>query len=181
MNRRELGALGLGGAAMLAGCNAGGPNAGPKDMGNFRLGFSVVVDDKLKKIPPSRNAPDGALVARMKSALDARFGVYSGSVDYVVAVALVGYSLAPPGIPIVLSPKSVLLASANLWTETPQEKLLGPEQISAFEGGQAIIGTGFTRTADEQMDVLATNMARKIQDWLLRTPAARERFGLRNR
>jgi hypothetical protein len=101
-------------------------------MGDFELAFTVVVSENAKKIPPSRNATSGALKSVMTSEVERRFGAYKGGTGYVIALNIDGYALAPPGIPIVLTPKSIMVVSANLWRADPQEKLAGPEQISTF-------------------------------------------------
>ena len=107
----------------------------------------------------------------MTSEIERRFGQYKGGKGFVVAVAIDGYALAPPGIPIVLTPKSIMVVSANLWTADPQEKIAGPEQLTTFEGADTfLLGSGLQKTADEQLTTLSRNMVKKIQSWLLRNP-----------
>ncbi|MBM2577172.1 hypothetical protein JQC91_12765 [Jannaschia sp. Os4] len=172
ITRRRLGAM-LGGAALVAGCsNASDPSIAGTElpgMGDFRLGFNVVVTDKIKRIPPSRPAEPADWERVMKSEVQKRFGVYQGTETFHVALALDGYALAPPGIPVVLTPKSILVATANLWSEREGRKVLGPEQLSVFEGAESLLlGTGLIKGADEQMVTLARNMAAKVQRWILR-------------
>lgn len=140
-------------------------------MGDFELAFTVVVSENAKKIPPSRNATSGALKSVMTSEVERRFGAYKGGTGYVIALNIDGYALAPPGIPIVLTPKSIMVVSANLWRADPQEKLAGPEQISTFEGANTLLlGSGLVKDADEQLETLCRNTAKKVQSWLLRNP-----------
>ena len=84
-----------------------------------------------------------------------------------------GYALAPPGIPVLLAPKSILVLSANVWDDAEARKLHAePERITVFEGANAttIIGSGFTKTKEEQMRALSRNAARAIQNWILTNP-----------
>lgn len=169
ITRRALAPLGLG-ALALAGCaDAADPLEGDlPSMGNFQLDQAIVVADKIKQVPPSRRAEPEAWDALMTAELTRRFGQYRGGRRYHVALALDGYSLAPPGIPIVLAPKSLLVASANLWDAAETRKLLGPEQLTVFEGAESLIlGTGLIKSAEEQMQTLTRNMAARVQRWLL--------------
>lgn len=171
INRRTFAATGLA-AAGLSACAVPDPlDEDLPPMGDFELAFTVVVSENAKKVPPSRNAPPEMLKRVMTAEVERRFGRYQGGTGYVIALNIDGYSLAPPGIPVVLSPKSILVVSANLWRADPQEKLAGPEQITTFEGANTfLLGSGFTKDAEEQLRTLSRNMAKKVQSWLLRNP-----------
>ncbi len=171
-SRRAVAGLALGGLAALAGCATPDPlTEDLPGMGDFELALAIVVSRNAKKIPPSRTASPEQLQATMKSELERRFGAYSGGRRYILAANIDGYALAPPGIPVVLTPKSILVVSANLWTAEPQAKIAGPEQIITFEGAEGLLlGSGYVKDAEEQLVTLARNMARKIQSWLLRNP-----------
>ncbi|WGH79184.1 hypothetical protein [Jannaschia ovalis] len=172
LSRRRFAMLGAAACAGLAGCEAADPlTEAPREMGNFRLGFNIVVAENAKKIPPSRNAEPAEWQAVLKSEIDRRFGRYEGAKEFHIALNIDGYALAPPGIPIVLTPKSILVVSANIWSAELGQKILGPEQISTFEGADTLLlGSGLVKTADEQMVTLARNMAGKVQSWMLRNP-----------
>lgn len=172
MTRRGAGALALGGMAALAGCSAKDPlGARPTELGAFQLVSPIVVTDSMKKIPPSRDATGAEWEAALTDELRRRFGRQQGGRDYYIAIAVDGYSLAPPGIPIVLAPKSILVVTANLWTAAPQEKVLGPTQLSVFEGADGLVlGTGLIKDAEAQRVTLARNMARRIERWMLESP-----------
>jgi MFS superfamily sulfate permease-like transporter len=48
-----------------------------------------------------------------------------------------------------------------------------PEQIVIFEGSSPetfLLGSGLTRSREEQMQVLARNAARRVQLWMLQNP-----------
>ncbi|MEM9754590.1 MAG: hypothetical protein AAF914_01280 [Pseudomonadota bacterium] len=171
---RRLVALGF--AILLAGCAT--PASDPleeelPDMGDFRLAFNIVVADDMQQVPPSRRASQEEWVEMLTAEVDRRFGGYEGDRLYHIAIAVDGYSLAPPGIPLVLSPKSVLIVSANVWDDELQAKLHEePNQIMVFEGlsGATVLGSGLVRTREEQMQILARNVARRIQLWMLENP-----------
>ena len=142
-------------------------------MGNFRLAYNIVVADSMQQVPPSRGATEDEWVEILTAEIDRRFGGYEGEALYHIAIAVDGYSLAPPGIPLVLSPKSILIVSANVWDDAEQAKLHDePNQITVFEGlsGATVLGSGLVRSREEQMQVLARNMARRIQLWMLENP-----------
>ncbi|MEM7644096.1 MAG: hypothetical protein AAF366_16470 [Pseudomonadota bacterium] len=155
-------------AGGLSACSASDPlDDETEPLGDFRLSLTIVVPDNVRKVPPSRNASQDDLKASLESEIDRRFRRYDGTRDYHIAVALDGYSLAPPGIPIVLTPRSIMVVTANIWTVDPQEKVLGPEQIATFEGAETLLlGSGLVKTADEQLATLSRNTASKIENWM---------------
>jgi len=161
--------------AALAACAAPDPLTDElPSMGDFRLSHNIVVADSMQQIPPSRTATSEEWVAILTSEIDRRFGAYDGDRLYHIGIAVDGYALAPPGIPLVLNPRSVLVLSVNVWDDALGEKLHDePEQILVMEGAStdtAVIGSGFARTREEQMQVLARNAARQIQRWMLQNP-----------
>lgn len=159
----------------LAGCAAPDPATDElPNMGNFRLGHNIVVADSMQQIPPSRDATAEEWVSILTSEIDRRFGEYEGDRLYHIGIAIDGYALAPPGVPLVLNPRSVLVLSVNVWDDAAGVKLHDePEQIFVLEGASAetaVIGSGMARTREEQMQVLARNAARQIQRWMLDNP-----------
>lgn len=159
--------------AGLAGCAAGGRDLDqpPEPLGDFRLGYAIVVDKNAQMVPPSRRAVPGEWEAALKKALEDRFSRYDGDKIYHLGINVDGYALAVPGIPVVLAPKSILVVSANVWDDAAGKKLHEkPEQLNVFEelSGDTVVGTGLTRTKQEQMQSLAENMAKRIETWLVR-------------
>ena len=144
------------------------------DMGDFRLAFNIVVADNMQQVPPSREATGEEWIEALTAEIDRRFGAYEGDRLYHIAVHVDAYALAPPGIPVVLQPRSVLVISANVWDDALQAKLHDePEQMTIFEGAAPetfLIGSGLARTREEQMQVLARNAARRIQFGCWKTP-----------
>jgi len=164
----------------LAACAAPDPLTDElPNMGDFQLGHNIVVADSMQQIPPSRGATAEEWVTILTSEIDRRFGTYDGDRLYHIAIAIDGYALAPPGVPLVLNPRSVLVLSVNVWDDAAGAKLHEePEQIIVLEGAAAetaIIGSGLARNREEQMQVLARNAARQVQRWMLDNP---EWFGI---
>ncbi len=166
-------ALGLA-ALLLAGCGLPAKvDEPPVDMGNFRLGFNIVVVDGPQIGPFSRKATDEEWQAALTRAIDRRFGSYQGDKYYHIGVKLDGYALARAGVPVVFTPKSFVVVTVNIWDDATQTRLNTEEKaLSVFEGisGKSIIGTGLVMTRDQQMELLANNTAKAIQDWILQNP-----------
>ena len=143
------------------------------DMGSFQMKWNIVVADNARLVPPSRSATPAEWQDIIGAEIDRRFSGYAGGRDFHIAVNVDGYALAPPGIPVLLAPKSILVLSANVWDDAEARKLHAePERITVFEGANAttIIGSGFTKTKEEQMRALSRNAARAIQNWILTNP-----------
>ncbi|MDR7124130.1 hypothetical protein [Pseudotabrizicola sp. 4114] len=163
---------------LLLGCARNDLADPPVPLGDFALGLNIVVTDKTQKVPISRNATGEEWEAAMKKAVDNRFGRYQGTKLYNIGISVDGYALAPPGIPVVAAPKSILVITANVWDDAAQQKLNAEgKQITVFESlsGETVIGTGITRSKQQQMDALSYNAVKRVEDWFLQNP---EWFGL---
>lgn len=164
----------LGFVLILGACGAADPlEEDLPSMGDFRLSYNIVVADHMQQVPPSRNATGEEWIEVMTSEIARRFGAYEGDRLYHIAIHIDAYALAIPGIPLVLSPKSILVISANVWDDELQAKLHEePRQLTIFEGisARSIIGSGLTQSREEQMQVLARNAARRVQLWMLENP-----------
>ncbi|WP_062763034.1 hypothetical protein [Falsirhodobacter sp. alg1] len=160
------------GLATLSACGGSDLQDPPVDMGNFRLGLNIAVADKAEKVPISRTATPDEWEEAMRKAVDDRFGRYAGSRLYNIGISVDGYALAPPGVPVLLAPKSVLVITANVWDDAEQKKLNDEgRQITVWEeGGASVIGTGLTRGRDRQMEVLSYNAVKKVEEWFLTHP-----------
>ncbi|WP_224823972.1 hypothetical protein [Cognatishimia sp. MH4019] len=140
------------------------------DMGTFRLGHNIVVADGAVKSPVSRTATPEQWEEALFKAVDDRLDGYRGQGLFHLGVTVQGYALAPPGIPIVLSPKSVLIVAVNVWDDSQGKKLTEePHQLTIFENldGDTLIGSGLTKTKEQQIETLSFNAAKRIQDWLI--------------
>ncbi|SNX68416.1 hypothetical protein SAMN05878503_102112 [Cereibacter ovatus] len=166
------------GLVLLAGCQRNDLKEPPAELGDFALGLNIVVADNMQKVPISRGATVEEWEAAVSRAIDARFGRYQGARLYNIGISVDGYALAPPGIPVLAAPKSVVAITANIWDDAAQKKL-NPEgeKMTVFESlsGASIVGTGFTSSREEQMEALAYNVAKRVETWLLDNP---EWFGL---
>ena len=143
----------------------------PVALGNFSLGHNIVVAPKLTKGPLSREADKDEFIKFMQEAVDERFRRYEGDKLYHFGISLEGYVLAQPGIPLVASPKSILIINLTVWDDAAGKKLNEKvEQITVIESfsGDSIMGSGYTKTPEEQMRGLTRNAAKQIQNYLSR-------------
>ena len=148
--------------------------APPVDLGDIKLGHNIAVAKNAEMIPPSRGAEPEELEAAIITEIDRRFSRYSGDGLYHFGVAVQGYTLAVPGIPLVLSPKSALVISVNIYDDSQADNgrngRLTPEprQLVVFESltGNTLIGSGLTNSREEQLQNLAFNAALQIEAWL---------------
>jgi len=160
--------------AVVAGCSLPADVNEPQvDMGNFRFGHNIVVVDNPEMGPLSRKQTDEAWKEALVSAMDRRFGGYEGDKFYHIGMKMDAYVLALPGVPIVFKPKSVLVVTINMWDDAAGEKVNAePKVFTIFEGvsGETLISSGLTQTKEQQMNKLANNAAKAIQDWILENP-----------
>ncbi len=144
-----------------------------REMGEFKLGHNVVVAENASPGPLTRRITKDELDIAVTAAVDERFGRYSGERLLHLGVAVDGYVLALPGVPTVLSPKSVLALTVNIWDNETQQKLNEePRHFTVFErtSAETIIGSGLTQSKAVQLQNLSRNAALKIQDWILEHP-----------
>jgi hypothetical protein len=161
-------------ACVLAGCERASDLAEPPvDLGPFDLGLNIVVADNAQKVPISRDATPDEWERSLSRAVENRFGRYDGERYYNIGISVDGYALAPPGVPVLVTPKSVLVVTVNVWDDERGQKLNGAgTQFYVYESlsGEQVIGTGITRTKQEQMDALSYNVAKVIENWFLEHP-----------
>lgn len=162
----------LGALALLAACaNPDDLDAPAVELGDFSLGHNVVVAPKLQKGPLSREMDKETWIKEVQTAIGERFGRYEGDKLYHFGVSLEGYVLAQPGIPIVASPKSMLIIRITVWDDAAGKKLNEKaHQIVVLEqlSGESVVGSGLTQTAEVQMEKLAKNAAKMIELWLVK-------------
>jgi hypothetical protein len=159
--------------AVLAACQTNDLKEPPPPLGDFVLGLNIAVADNVQKVPISRDADPKEWEAAVKKAVADRFGRYDGNRIYNIGISIDAYALAPPGIPLVVSPKSVLVVTANIWDDATATKL-NPEgkQLTIFEGASpdTLIGSGLTQNKQKQMETLSYNAAKAVEKWLLEHP-----------
>ncbi len=161
------------GLSVLAACGRNDLDEPPVALGDFKLGLNIVFADNMQKVPISREATVDEWEAGIKKAVQARFGRYQGNRFYNIGIAVDGYALAPPGIPVVAAPKSVVVVTANIWDDASQTQLNGePKQFTIFENidPNMVIGSGLTKTKRQQLDALSYNVAKALEKWFLENP-----------
>lgn len=142
----------------------------PQDLGAFSLGHNVVIASKMKKGPVSRDATEEEWVSTLTQAVDKRFGRYEGDQLYHFGISVEGYMLAPPGVPVLYNPRSALILNVTVWDDAAAKKLNEkPHQMTIFEdttSESAAVGSGHSRTKQEQLEGLADNAMDAIEKWL---------------
>lgn len=155
----------------LAACtNSDDLNEAPADLGAFKLGHNIVVAPKMTKGPVSREATADEWIASLTGAVAERFGRYDGSKLVHFGISVEGYVLAQPGIPIIASPKSVLIINVTAWDDAAGAKLNPePKQITVMESfsGKSFLGSGLTQSKEVQMQNLSRNAAKSIEEYLV--------------
>ncbi len=148
-------------------------------MGDFLLGHNIVIADDAQAGPLSRKADPDDWEAALKEAINDRLGSYDGDHYFHIGTHVDAYVLAVPGIPLVATPKSVLIISVTVFDDRTRRKLTEePKQLTVFERSEKstfIIGSGIRNSKAAQMRNLSRNAARLIQKYLLENP---EWFGL---
>ncbi|WP_235916105.1 hypothetical protein [Thalassovita mangrovi] len=151
--------------------NANDLDEAPVGLGDFRLGHDIVIAPKVVKGPLSRDASEEEWQAALTAAIGERFGRYEGERLYHFATSVEGYVLAQPGIPVVASPKSVLIINFTVWDDSKRAKLNEtPEQFTIMEAlsGETVLGSGLTQSKEVQMQNLSRNAAKVIQNYLVK-------------
>lgn len=157
---------------MLVACNgANDLNDAPVPLGDFKLVHNIAVASKAVKGPLSREANEEELIKALTAATEERFGRYEGSRDYHFGMSVEGYVLAQPGIPLVFAPKSILIINLTVWDDAKNKKLTPkPHQLTVFESFDQgpVIGSGYTKSAEEQLKNLSQNAAKQIESYLVK-------------
>ena len=141
----------------------------PAPIGEFALAHNIVIAPNLVKGPVSRDASKDEWIDAVTKAIDTRFSRYDGDQLYHFGISLEGYVLAQPGIPLILSPKSALIFKLTVWDDAAGKKLNEePKQITVLEtlDGDTIVGSGLTKSAEEQLETLSENAAKMIQRYI---------------
>lgn len=160
--------------SLLSAC-ASGKRLGDEraELGDFLLGHAIVVDKNAVQGPASRKAEPGAWKESLEGELQRRFARYQGDTLYHLGVAVQGYVLAIPGIPLVAAPKSFLILGVTVWDDAAGKKLNeDPHRIIVFESfsGETAVSSGLTQSAEQQMRNLSQNGVAAIERWLATQP-----------
>ena len=170
------GRLGLALAALtllLAACTARpeAPEAepAPEPMGDFKLGFVVVVAKNPEIGPLSREVTEEQLIEAFKPRLERRLRAFDGERLYNVAVTIEGYILAKPGIPVVASISSGIVVALNVWDDERGVRVTEEHKrftvVEKFSG-KSFIGSGLTQNKEQQLASLAESTVEQIMKYL---------------
>ncbi|MCL6284600.1 hypothetical protein M3P21_13775 [Ruegeria sp. 2012CJ41-6] len=158
-----------GGLALMAACTQTQIDEAPEDLGDFKLRINHVVSDKAVKGPVSRDASPEQWKAALTNAIETRLGRYEGRQEYDIGVYLGAYMLAPPGVPVIYNPKSIAIVDVYVY-DVGQKKMLAREhRIQVLEdttGESALVGSGHSRTKEQQIAGLSLKVADAIEEWL---------------
>lgn len=160
---------------MLAACN-GARDLGeaPVPLGDFNLGHNIVVAPKVQKVPLGRELETDVMIEALRAAVAERFDRYEGGRLYHFGISIESYFLAPPGIPVVAAPKSAMIIRITVWDDAANKKLTPQaHQITVLESLDQgpIVGSGFTKTAEEQFKNLSQNAVKQIETFLVKKNA----------
>lgn len=159
---------------LLAACAAPQLEEVPEPLGDFRLGYNIVQANDVVQGPFSREASEAELTDALRDAIEARLGRYDGDGLYHVGIAVGAYVLALPGLPVVYTPKSVLMFDVNVYDNATERRLNEkPHRITAFEGLHnvaPVVGSGIARGKEAQLRNLAAEGARALEAWLRDNP-----------
>jgi hypothetical protein len=167
----------------LLGCAQTRVDEAPEDLGAFKLRVNYSFADKAVQGPVSRDATPDEWTAAIENAIDLRLGRYSGPQEYDIGISLEGYMLAPPGVPILMSPRSTAIVLVNVYDVGQKEFLAKAHQIQVLEdtsSESAVVGSGYVRTKEEQMAGLALKVADRVEEWLAERHASEGWFDLRD-
>jgi len=137
----------------------------PVDLGEFKLGYNIVVVPDPQLLPGSRSATDDEWVTALTAAIDARFGRYEGSRLYHFGISVDAYNLAAIDVPGIPTPKSALGITATVWDDEKAAKLNENAKVITVVG--IFSGAGIQPTKQEQLDNLSALAAKSVEKWLL--------------
>lgn len=152
------------------------PDTHASALGAFRLDRVVVVVDDPTVGALSRTLEDAVLADALDEALVTRFGRFDGPDTYALGVKVQGYVLAQPGVPVLLAPRSLMGLSVNVYYVDPEGQAFRrnaePNNLTVFEsaGSDTVVGSGYSQTAEEQLDELVGNAAIEIERWMRENP-----------
>lgn len=168
------------GIALLAGCNgARDLDKAAVPLGDFNLVHNLAVAPKAVKGPFSREVSKEQLAQALMDATAERFDRYDGARNYHFGMSVEGYVLALPGVPLVATPKSIMIINLTVWDDAKNAKLTPePHQITVFESFDQgpVVGSGYTKSAEEQLKNLAQNAAKQIETFLVKQNAEKGWF-----
>lgn len=145
----------------------------PEPIGDYRMGYGLAVAPDPQKGPFTRDATEAEWKAALERSLEERFSRFEGDTYYHIGVAVEGYVLAQPGIPLLYTPKSTLIFSMNVFEDSTGERLNEERiRLTVFEPCCSIplLGSGITRSKEEQLEGLSFNAARAVEREMRKHP-----------
>lgn len=156
---------------LLAACNGANDLADPAvPLGDFNLGHNIVVAPKVQKVPLGRDLDAEVMTTMLQEAVAERFDRYDGDRLYHFGISIESYFLAPPGVPLVAAPKSAMIIRITVWDDAKNMKLTPKaHQITVIESLDQgpIVGSGYTKSAEEQFKNLSQNAVKQIEAFLV--------------
>ena len=140
-----------------------------QDLGAFEFGVNYVFADKAIPVGPSRRAQPEEWTSASAQAMQNRLGRYSGGQKYDIGISVENYALGVPGVPIIYNPRSTLIVFVNVYDPNTDKWLARQKQLQVLESPNektVLLGTGRTRSREEQISGLSFALAREIEDWL---------------
>lgn len=159
----------IAGLATLGACTPTLVDEAPEDLGAFKLRVNYAFADKAVQGPVSRDATPQEWTEAIQKAVDIRLGRYQGTQEYDIGISLEGYMLAPPGIPVIYNPKSTAIVLVNVYDVSKKKFLAKGKQFQVLEdttSDSAVVGSGNSRSKQEQMNGLALKVADRVEEWL---------------
>lgn len=155
----------------LSACAVPDPETDPQvNLGDFRLLGNVAVTNSARKMGVSRDASAEEWEANLETAIQDRFGRYTGETPYTLSYSLDGYILATKAGRLALAPRSAMSMTVHIWQTDPLDRLEDrSKQLLILEAldGETVIGSGLFRDKDEQMANLSAQFAKAVERWLL--------------
>lgn len=143
-------------------------------LGDFNLEHNIVVAPKVQKVPLSRELDTEVMKTMLQTAVAERFDRYDGDRLYHFGISIESYFLAPPGVPVVAAPKSAMIIRITVWDDAKNKKLTPKaHQITVLESLDQgpLVGSGYTKTAEEQFKNLSQNAVKQIENFLVKKNA----------
>jgi hypothetical protein len=166
----------------VAACSHSGGDldAPPAPLGDFRLGHNIVVAPNLRKEALGRSVEKEQVITAMEEAIEARFGRYEGEALYHFGINVEQYFLAPRGVPVVGSPKSIMGFVMFVKEDATGENLaVKVKHFIVFESfsENTVLGSGWMQNAQKQLNSLAQSAAKEIELYLVKNHKENGWFG----
>jgi hypothetical protein len=162
--------LALAGTMVLLGACTSSSEMSDEPLGDFRLGHNIVIADEVQAGPFTRALNEEELELAMQNAIQQRLGRFDGDGLYHIGIFIGAAVLALPGVPLIYTPQSNMVLEVNVFDNSTRQRLNEePKRLvvgEGFENTVPILGSGLTRERQEQIDNIAANAARQIEDWL---------------